>query len=88
MAKPLQILAAAAMPAVDAGYSTSDRRAANPPANLPRGAKDKKHPMSHNLNGTITVIGIDIGNNSYHVAGLDGRGGITRPTICWRPDGY
>ena len=53
------------MPAVDAGYSTSDRRAANPPANLPRGAKDKKHPMSHNLNGTITVIGIDIGNNSF-----------------------
>ena len=32
--------------------------------------------MSHNLNSTITVIGIDIGKNSFHVVGLDGRGGI------------
>ena len=32
--------------------------------------------MSHNLNSTITVIGIDIGKNSFHVIGLDGRGGI------------
>ena len=32
--------------------------------------------MSHNLNSTITVIGIDIGKNSFHVVGLDVRGGI------------
>jgi transposase len=32
--------------------------------------------MSHNLNSTITVIGIDIGKNSFHVIGLDERGGI------------
>jgi transposase len=32
--------------------------------------------MSHNLNSTITVIGIDIGKNSFHVVGLDERGGI------------
>jgi hypothetical protein len=32
--------------------------------------------MSHNLNSTITVIGIDIRKNSFHVIGLDGRGGV------------
>jgi len=32
--------------------------------------------MSHNLNNTITVIGIDIGKTSFHVVGLDVRGGI------------
>jgi len=32
--------------------------------------------MSHKLNSTITVIGIDIGKNSFHVVGLDERGGI------------
>jgi transposase len=32
--------------------------------------------MSHTLNGTVTVIGIDIGKNSFHVVGLDVRGGI------------
>jgi transposase len=32
--------------------------------------------MSHNLNSTITVIGIDIGKNSFHIVGLDGRGSI------------
>ena len=32
--------------------------------------------MSHTLNSTITVIGIDIGKNSFHVVGLDERGGI------------
>src|SRR3974390_3231912 len=52
-------------------------RAPAPPAtNLARGAKDKEHPMSHNLNNTITVIGIDIGKTSFHVVGLDVRGGI------------
>jgi transposase len=32
--------------------------------------------MSHNLRSTVTVIGIDIGKNSFHVVGLDVRGGI------------
>jgi Tfp pilus assembly PilM family ATPase len=31
--------------------------------------------MSHSLNSTITVIGIDIGKTSFHVVGLDERGG-------------
>ena len=32
--------------------------------------------MSQKLNTTIAVIGIDIGKNSFHVVGLDGRGAI------------
>jgi transposase len=32
--------------------------------------------MSQNLNSAIAVIGIDIGKNSFHVVGLDGRGAI------------
>jgi transposase len=43
---------------------------------LARGAKDKEHAMSQILNATITVIGIDIGKNSFHVVGLDQRGAI------------
>src|SRR5262245_57138924 len=54
----------------------SGRAPALPATNLARGAKDKEHPMSHNLNSTITVIGINIGKNSFHVVGLDERGGI------------
>jgi hypothetical protein len=45
----------------------SGRAPAPPATNLARGAKDKEHPMSHKLNSTITVIGIDIGKNSFHV---------------------
>jgi hypothetical protein len=30
--------------------------------------------MTEILNGVITAIGIDIGKNSFHVVGLDGRG--------------
>src|SRR6476620_8294146 len=44
--------------------------------NLARGAKDKEHPMSHTLNSTVTVIGIDIGKTSFHVVGHDDRGAI------------
>jgi transposase len=40
------------------------------------GAKDKEHAMSQNLNNSIAVIGIDIGKNSFHIVGLDGRGAI------------
>jgi hypothetical protein len=38
--------------------------------------------MSHQLNPTIAVIGIDIGKNSFHVIGLDrclGKTGSRRP---------
>jgi transposase len=43
---------------------------------LARGAKDKEHAMSQNLNNAIVVIGIDIGKNSFHMVGLDSRGAI------------
>jgi len=39
-------------------------------AMLARGAKDKEHAMSEKPNNAITVIGIDIGKNSFHVVGL------------------
>ena len=32
--------------------------------------------MSHNLNDAVAVVGIDIGENSFHVVGLDSRGAI------------
>ena len=32
--------------------------------------------MSHKLNATVAVIGIDIGKNSFHVIGQDQRGEI------------
>ena len=32
--------------------------------------------MSENLNAAVAVIGIDIGKNSFHIVGLDGRGAI------------
>ena len=32
--------------------------------------------MSESHNSVIAVIGIDIGKNSFHVIGLDGRGAI------------
>ena len=32
--------------------------------------------MSQTANTAIAVIGIDIGKNSFHVVGLDGRGAI------------
>jgi transposase len=45
-------------------------------AKLARGAKDKEHAMSQTPNSAITVIGIDIGKNSFHVVGHDARGTI------------
>jgi hypothetical protein len=41
-------------------------------AKLARGAKDKELTP----NAAIAVIGIDIGKNSFHVVGHDGRGAI------------
>ena len=32
--------------------------------------------MSQNFNSAVAVIGIDIGKNSFHVVGLNGRGAI------------
>ena len=43
-------------------------------AKLARGAKDKEHAMAEALR--IAFVGIDIGKNSFHVVGLDGRGAI------------
>src|SRR5437879_8722830 len=43
---------------------------------LARGAQDKEHAMSQKLNAAITVIGIDIGKNSFHIVGCDHRGAI------------
>src|SRR6201996_7485463 len=40
---------------------------------LARGAKDKEQ-----TNPSISVVGIDIGKNSFHVVGLDQRGAIVR----------
>src|SRR5271155_3444543 len=43
---------------------------------LARGAKDEEHAMSQTPNTAISVIGIDIGKNSFHVVGHDARGAI------------
>jgi transposase len=43
---------------------------------LARGTKDKEHAMSEKLNAAVTVIGIDIGKNSFHIVGLNARGAI------------
>src|SRR5467141_3885345 len=43
---------------------------------LMRGTKDKEHAMAEALRNSIAFVGIDIGKNSFHVVGLDGRGAI------------
>jgi len=45
-------------------------------AKLARGSEDKEHAMSQQSNCAIAVIGIDIGENSFHVVGHDQRGAI------------
>src|SRR6266404_1419593 len=40
------------------------------------GAQRKEHAMTEEHNSVTAVIGIDIGKNSFHVVGLDGRGAI------------
>src|SRR6267142_6470898 len=40
------------------------------------GTQRKEQAMSEKLNSVIAVIGIDMGKNSFHVVGLDGRGAI------------
>ena len=43
---------------------------------LGRGAKDKEHVMSQIFNAAVSVVGIDIGKNSFHIVGHDERGAI------------
>src|SRR5215472_1869637 len=43
---------------------------------LAGGAKRKDHTMSGKRNSVAAAIGVDIGKNSFHVVGLDGRGAI------------
>ena len=43
---------------------------------LGRGAKDKEHAMSQTFNAAVSVVGIDIGKNSFHIVGHDKRGAI------------
>jgi hypothetical protein len=40
--------------------------------------------MSPKLNAGISLIGIDIGKNSFHVVGLDRRGAIVLRQKCSR----
>ena len=40
------------------------------------GTKDGEHAMSQKLDTSPTVIGIDIGKNSFHIVGQNQRGAI------------
>ena len=40
--------------------------------------------MSQTLNAAIAVVGIDIGKNSFHIVGHDGRGAIVASeVVAW-----
>src|SRR6266496_4327570 len=55
----------------------SDRAPAPPAREAGKGRQDKEHAMPSKLNIAIaSVIGIDIGKNSFHVVGQDQRGTI------------
>ena len=43
---------------------------------LAGGTEDKDHAMSQKLVTSPTVIGIDIGKNSFHIVGQNQRGAI------------
>jgi transposase len=43
---------------------------------LARGAHDNEHAMSQTAQAAVSVIGIDIGKNSFHIVGHDERGAI------------
>ena len=47
----------------------SGRAPALPASQAGEGAKTKEHAMSEKLNSEISVIGIDIGKNSFHLVG-------------------
>src|SRR4030095_12029727 len=54
----------------------SGRAPALSASKLTRGTKRKEHAMAEKLASVIAVIGIDIGKNTFHAVGLDGRGAI------------
>jgi hypothetical protein len=64
------------VPLREAQQPRSGRAPARQQAKLAKGAKDKEHAMPQKLNSKIAVIGIDIGENSFHVVGHDQRGAI------------
>jgi hypothetical protein len=43
--------------------------------------------MAEALKNSIAFVGIDIGKNSFHVVGLDGRGAIAAAEVVARPGG-
>ena len=43
---------------------------------LAGGAKGKEQVVTEILKSVIAAIGIDIGKNSFHIVGLDGRGAV------------
>src|SRR5215813_12200177 len=54
----------------------SGRAPAPPAREAGKGTEDEEHAMSAKFNSEITVIGIDIGKNSFHIVGLGRRGAI------------
>src|SRR5262245_30302415 len=54
----------------------SGRAPAVSASKLTRGIQREEHIMAERVSSVIAVIGIDIGKNSFHVVGLDGRGAI------------
>jgi transposase len=52
------------------------RPCSRPASKLRWPVEGKEQAMSEKLNTAITVIGVDIGKNSFHVVGLDKRGAI------------
>jgi transposase len=54
----------------------SGRAPAESASKLARGIQRKEHVMAERRSSVIAVIGIDIGKNSFHVVGLDGRDAI------------
>jgi transposase len=54
---------------------------------LARGTKDKEHAMSQTFNAAVSVVGIDIGKNSFHIVGHDKRGAIVLREAFGQIDG-
>jgi transposase len=53
----------------------SGRASAPPAIEAGKGRQDEEHAMSQQ-NARVAVVGIDIGKNSFHIVGQDGRGEI------------
>jgi hypothetical protein len=54
----------------------SGRVPAPPVSEAVQGRHDKEHAISQHAQVTVTVIGIDIGKNSFHIVGHDKHGAI------------